>query len=124
MEKVLEVKDLCKTYVVNKRQINVLKNLNFEIEKGEMVAVMGPSGSGKSTLLYTASGMDSMTAGSVRFGGRDIGGLKAKALADLRLDEMGFVFQQMYMLKNLTVFDNIVLPAFQSKKNADSKKKK
>ena len=86
MEKVLEVKDLCKTYVVNKRQINVLKNLNFEIEKGEMVAVMGPSGSGKSTLLYTASGMDSMTAGSVRFGGRDIGGLKAKALADLRLD--------------------------------------
>ena len=124
MEKVLEVKDLCKTYVVNKRQINVLKNLNFEIEKGEMVAVMGPSGSGKSTLLYTASGMDSMTAGSVRFGGRDIGGLKAKALADLRLDEMGFVFQQMYMLKNLTVFDNIVLPAFQSKKNADSKKEK
>ena len=51
MEKVLEVKDLCKTYVVNKRQINVLKNLNFEIEKGEMVAVMGPSGSGKSTFL-------------------------------------------------------------------------
>lgn len=124
MEKVLEVKNLCKTYIVNKRQINVLKNMNFDIEEGEMVAVMGPSGSGKSTLLYAVSGMDNMTAGSVLFAGRDIGKLDAKALADLRLDEMGFIFQQMYMLKNLTVFDNIVLPAFQSKKNTASKKEK
>ena len=58
MEKILEVRSLCKTYIVNKHQNNVLKNVDFSINKGEMVAVMGPSGSGKSTLLYTASGMD------------------------------------------------------------------
>ena len=61
MEKTLEVKDLCKTYITNKRQNNVLKNVNFTVEQGEMVAVMGPSGSGKSTLLYTVSGMDYAT---------------------------------------------------------------
>ena len=72
MEKILEVKDLCKTYIVNKRQNNVLKNVNFDIRKGEMVGVMGPSGSGKSTLLYAVSGMDSITAGNVIFSGKSI----------------------------------------------------
>ena len=61
MSKIIDVKDLCKTYVINKRQNNVLKNINFSIEDGEMVAIMGPSGSGKSTLLYTVSGMDDAT---------------------------------------------------------------
>ena len=124
MSKVLEVKDLCKTYIVNKRQNNVLKNVNFSVEQGEMVAIMGPSGSGKSTLLYTVSGMDELTAGQVKFNGQDISALKSKDLADLRLDKMGFIFQQMYMLKNLTVLDNIVLPALQSKENKMSKKEK
>ena len=113
---ILEVKDLCKTYIVNKRQNNVLKNVNFKIGEGEMVAVMGPSGSGKSTLLYAVSGMDSLTAGEVNFCGRNIAGMGERELADLRLDEMGFIFQQMYMLKNLTILDNIILPATQSKK--------
>ncbi len=124
MSKVLEVKDLCKTYIVNKRQNNVLKNVNFSVEEGDMVAIMGPSGSGKSTLLYTVSGMDELTAGEVKFNGQDISALKSKDLADLRLDKMGFIFQQMYMLKNLTVLDNIVLPALQSKENTMSKKEK
>ncbi len=119
---VLEVKDLCKTYVVNKRQNNVLKNVNLTISDGEMVAVMGPSGSGKSTLLYTVSGMDSITAGEVQFCGKNIAKMNEKELADLRLDEMGFIFQQMYMLKNLTVLDNIILPAAQSKKNTETRK--
>lgn len=119
---ILEVKDLCKTYIVNKRQNNVLKNVNFSISEGEMVAVMGPSGSGKSTLLYTASGMDSLTSGTVLFSGKDISKMNSKELAELRLDEMGFVFQQMYMLKNLTVLDNIILPVLQSKKNNKSRK--
>lgn len=124
MEKILEVKDLSKTYIINKRQNNVLRNVSFSIDKGEMIAIMGPSGSGKSTLLYTVSGMDSVTAGDVNFCGRNIAKLSAKELADVRLDEMGFIFQQMYMLKNLTVLDNIVLPAFQSKRNTASRKEK
>ena len=119
---ILEVKDLCKTYVVNKRQNNVLKNVNFTVSEGEMVAVMGPSGSGKSTLLYAVSGMDSITAGEVNFCEKNIAKMNQKELADLRLDEMGFIFQQMYMLKNLTVLDNIILPATQSKKNTKSRK--
>ncbi len=118
---ILEVRDLCKTYIVNKRQNNVLKNVNFSITEGEMVAVMGPSGSGKSTLLYTVSGMDTVTAGDVTFCGRNLAKMGEKELADLRLDEMGFIFQQMYMLKNLTVLDNILLPAVQSKKSQESR---
>lgn len=124
MEKILEVKNLSKTYIINKRQNNVLRNISFSIDKGEMIAIMGPSGSGKSTLLYTVSGMDSVTAGEVNFCGKNIEELSSKELADVRLDEMGFIFQQMYMLKNLTVLDNIVLPAFQSKKNTASRKEK
>ena len=89
-----------------------------------MIAIMGPSGSGKSTLLYTVSGMDNITAGSVSFCGKDISKMNAKKIAELRLDEMGFIFQQMYMMKNLTVLDNIVLPALQSAKNTLSKKEK
>lgn len=122
MNTVLNVKDLCKTYIVNKRQNNVLKNVNFTVSEGEMVAVMGPSGSGKSTLLYAVSGMDSITAGEVSFCGKNISQMNAKELAGLRLDEMGFIFQQMYMLKNLTVSDNIILPACQSKKNTESRR--
>ena len=63
----LRVSNLCKTYVIDKRQNNVLRNVNLEIKEGEMVAVMGPSGSGKTTLLYTVSGMDNATAGKVDF---------------------------------------------------------
>jgi putative ABC transport system ATP-binding protein len=110
----LAVKDLCKTYIINKRQNNVLRNVNMQMEDGEMVAVMGPSGSGKSTLLYTVSGMDNMTAGNVRFFGKDMSGMKGNEMSSLRLDEMGFIFQQMHMLKNLTIYDNIILPAYQS----------
>ncbi|HRR76032.1 MAG TPA: ABC transporter ATP-binding protein [Ruminococcus sp.] len=124
MEKILEVRSLCKTYIVNKRQNNVLKNVDFSIDKGEMLAVMGPSGSGKSTLLYTASGMDRATSGEIIFNGKDISGMSAGELAEMRLDNMGFIFQQMYMLKKLTVLDNIILPAIQSKKNTKSKKEK
>lgn len=113
----LTVKDLCKTYIINKRQNHVLKNISFEMQEGEMVAVMGPSGSGKSTLLYTVSGMDSLTAGQIDFFGKDLSTLSPTQISEVRLEEMGFIFQQMYMLKNLSIYDNIILPAYQSKKN-------
>ena len=116
MNKIIDVKDLCKTYVVNKKQNNVLRNVNFSIDEGEMVGIMGPSGSGKSTLLYTVSGMDKMTAGEVTFNGKNLSKLKENEMADVRLDEMGFIFQQMYMMKNLSILDNIMLPAVKSKK--------
>lgn len=124
MGHLLEVKDICKTYVIDKRQNNVLKNVEFVVNDGEMVAIMGPSGSGKSTLLYSVSGMDNPTSGTVIFDGTDITKLKDKDLAELRLDEMGFIFQQMYMMKNLTILDNIVLPAIQSKKIKETRKEK
>lgn len=124
MKKILEVKNLCKSYITNKKQNNILKNINFEINEGEMVAVMGPSGSGKSTLLYSVSGMDRLTAGEVLFAGKNISKLNASELADMRLDKMGFIFQQMYMLKNLSILDNIILPAFESKKNKMTKNEK
>lgn len=113
--KALKVKDLCKTYIINKRQNHVLRNVNFDIEEGEFVAVMGPSGSGKSTLLYTVSGMDEATAGNILFYGKDITGFKPDEMSDLRLNEMGFVFQQMHMLRNLTIYDNIIVSAYQSR---------
>lgn len=122
MDTILDVKNLCKTFITNKRQNNVLKNVNFQIYDGEMVAVMGPSGSGKSTLLYTVSGMDDVTAGEVDFCGKNIANLNSRQLAGLRLDEMGFIFQQMYMLKSLTVLDNIILPACQSDKIKENRR--
>lgn len=111
----LKIKDLCKTYIVDKKQNNVLRNINFEVNQGEMVAIMGPSGSGKTTLLYSVSGMDKITAGKIDFFGKELSKLNDKDISNVRLNEMGFVFQQMYMLKNLSIYDNIILPAYESK---------
>ncbi len=112
METIIRTKDLCKTYIVNEYSNNVLQNVNFEVKEGEFVSIMGPSGSGKSTLLYTVSGMDKMTSGEVVFCGRNLSEKTEKELSQMRLVEMGFIFQQMYMMKKLCILDNIVLPAF------------
>ena len=90
----------------------------MEIEEGEFVSVMGPSGSGKSTLLYNVSGMDRVTSGSVKFNGREIGSLNEEELAKIRLKYMGFIFQDINLLKNLSLIDNVMFPALVSK-NAD-----
>ena len=124
MAALLCAKNLCKTYVIDKRQNNVLRNVNLQVNEGDMVAIMGPSGSGKSTLLYAISGMDRATGGQVLFEGKDLTTLSEKELTKLRLDEMGFIFQQMYMMKNLTILDNIILPAVESKKTDESRSQK
>lgn len=94
----------------------VLHKISFEIDKGEFVAVMGPSGSGKSTLLYSISGMDSLSSGRVMFEGINITDMKEEELSEFRLNKMGFVFQNAQMLKNLSIFDNIILPGLVAKK--------
>lgn len=113
---VLESKELCKTYIVNGYSNNVLQNMDFKLHEGEFTAIMGPSGSGKSTLLYTLSGMDKMTSGSVIFDGDEMAKMNHRQLTNLRLHKMGFVFQQMYMLKKLCIMDNIILPGYQAGK--------
>ena len=114
MSQLLKVRDLCKTYIIHTISNNVLCNIDLDIEQGEFVTVMGPSGSGKSTLLYTVSGMDPATSGTVEFNGRNLKDMSRKELTELRLKEMGFIFQQMYMMKNLCIMDNIILPGYQS----------
>ncbi len=122
MATALKVTDLCKTYITNKRQNNVLKNVNFVVEDGEMIAIMGPSGSGKSTLLYSVSGMDKPTAGEVVLKDINVTSISEKDLAAVRLGRMGFIFQQMHMLKNLSIMDNILLPAYQAEKNKSKRR--
>lgn len=97
-------------------ETSILKGISFEIGRGDFVAVMGPSGSGKSTLLYSVSGMDQVTAGRVVFAGVNLTEMNEESLAGLRLNKMGFVFQQAQMLKNLSLFDNLILPGLVAKK--------
>ena len=114
MSELLTVKNLCKN--------GILKNISFTIGDGEMTAVMGPSGSGKSTLLYQVSGMDRADSGEVWLDGTEVCSLSEDDRARLRLSKMGFVFQQMNLLKNLNLLDNIMLPACRLNKGRASGK--
>lgn len=96
----------------------ILSNVSFTVDREDFLAVMGPSGSGKSTLLYSISGMDQIDSGKVVFKGDEISKLDEKELSKYRLNNMGFVFQNAQMLRNLSVFDNIILPGLVAKKES------
>lgn len=109
---ILEAKNINKKVKLSKEnELHILRDVNLQIEKGEFVSVMGPSGSGKSTLLYNISGMDKVTSGSVKFRGCEMEKLSEKKLADIRLKNMGFIFQDINLLKNLSIIDNVMFPA-------------
>lgn len=113
MTALLESQQLCKSFVLgNDNEYTVLSDVDLSIEPGEFVSVMGPSGSGKSTLLYNISGMDRAKSGRVLFNGQDITALSEEELSKVRLTGMGFVFQHIHLLKNLSIFDNVVLSAY------------
>lgn len=117
MSTLLQSNKLNKTFTLSKNnEQRVLKDVNLTIEQGEYVSVMGPSGSGKSTLLYNMSGMDRITSGSVKFREQELSEMNEKALSQLRLTGMGFVFQHIHLLKNLSIFDNILLPGYLAQK--------
>ena len=105
---ILATDKLCKTFSVGGRQQHVLKNLDLDIHEGDFTVIIGSSGSGKSTLLYALSGMDKPTLGRVDFAGKNISGLSNDALAVFRRDNCGFVFQQTYLLDNMSILDNVM----------------
>lgn len=125
MSKVIIGENIEKSFGVGKEKTKVLNNISVSIEEGEFVSIMGPSGSGKSTLLFALGGIEQVENGKVIFEGNELSSQKEKELSDIRRMQMGFVFQQPTMLKNLNILDNIMLPAVREnrKKTEDISKK-
>jgi len=117
MNAILSTKKLCKTFSSGGIQQHVLKNLDIEIYGGDFTVIMGPSGAGKSTLLYALSGMDKPTLGTTNFSGHEISDLSNDKLAVFRRDNCGFVFQQIYLLDNMSILDNILVCGLLVSKN-------
>jgi putative ABC transport system ATP-binding protein len=109
-----EVAHLEKTYFGGGVETKVLKDLSFEIERGEFVSIMGPSGSGKSTLLHILGFLANNTGGEYRFDGRRYGDYTEDEIASVRNREMGFVFQAFNLLPNQSVYENVELPLLYS----------
>jgi putative ABC transport system ATP-binding protein len=105
---ILEVKGLKKTYTtrLGGSRVEALKNVNFSVERGEYIAIMGESGSGKTTLLNILAALDKPTVGSVILDGKDLSKIKESALASFRRDNLGFVFQDFNLLDTFTLKDN------------------
>ena len=107
---ILQAKDLTKIYGSGENAVYALNGVNFSVEKGKFVAVVGTSGSGKSTLLHMLGGLDRPTSGSVTVDGKEIFSLKDEALTIFRRRKIGFVFQNYNLVPVLNVYENIVLP--------------
>ncbi len=112
---VLSAKGLCKSFAHNGGQAHILSHIDLDLYEGDFTVVMGASGSGKSTLLYALSGMDRATSGQIIYGGRDIVKMSEKELSRLRYTDFGFIFQQMHLVSNLTLFENVAVPGYLNK---------
>ena len=107
---ILECRDICKTYRDGALEVPVLKNVNFQMDEGEYVAIMGPSGSGKSTLMNIIGCLDQATSGTLLLDDRDISRCTENELADIRLKKIGFIFQSFQLLSYQTAIGNVELP--------------
>lgn len=105
----IEFKDVGKTYKMGEVSIHALHDVSFEVEKGELVVIVGPSGAGKTTLLNILGGMDTLSKGTVLLDGREISGLNKRQLTAYRRNEVGFVFQFYNLIGNLTALENVEL---------------
>ena len=105
----IEFRNVCKEYKMGEVTIKALNNTNFEIEKGELVVIVGPSGAGKTTTLNILGGMDTVTTGRVYVDGKNVSNLKGKDLIKYRRDDIGFVFQFYNLIQNLTSRENVEL---------------
>ena len=112
---VLSARGLCKSFANNGVQTHILSGLDIDIYEGDFTVIMGASGSGKSTLLYALSGMDRATGGQVIYNGRDIVKMSENELAKLRCGDFGFIFQQMHLVSNLSLFENVAVPGYLNK---------
>lgn len=112
---ILSARGLCKSFAHNGGQVHILTGVDVEIYEGDFTVIMGASGSGKSTMMYALSGMDRATAGEIMYNGEDIAKASEKKLSALRHSDFGFVFQQMHLVSNLTLFENITVPAYLNK---------
>jgi putative ABC transport system ATP-binding protein len=111
MQPIIDVQNVSKSFQLAAATVEVLKNVNLRVEKGEFISIMGPSGSGKSTLLYLMGGLDRVTQGCIRVNGVEIEKLNDEAESRMRRNDIGFVFQAYNLIDNLTLEENIVLPA-------------
>lgn len=119
--KILEVKNLCKTYGKGDTMVKALDNVSFSVEKGEFIAIVGPSGSGKSTLLHILGGVDVPTSGNVIIDKTDISQLNETALAIFHRRQIGLVYQFYNLIPILTVEENLTLPLLLDGKKPDAK---
>lgn len=117
MNEIIKTNKLSKSFSNGGNLLHVLKNIDLEIYKGDFTVIMGPSGAGKSTLLYALSGMDSPTLGNVYYGELDITKLDQNKLALFRRDNAGFVFQSVYLIDSMSVFDNVLCAGLLKNKN-------
>lgn len=119
--KILEIKNLCKVYGEGEIRVDALKDVSFDVEKGEFVAIVGPSGSGKSTLLHILGGVDVPTSGIVKIAETDIGKLDETKLAIFRRRHIGLIYQFYNLIPILTVEENMTLPILLDGKKPDQK---